>query len=111
GGRPRSVPLRCSASSPAIIGAPFAASATTMPDPLQPLLFALLGAGAGVLIGCVGIGGVIIVPALVYLFGVPIHVAIAAAMFAFLLSGLVGTAEFARRRSIRWSMTGWMWAG
>lgn len=82
-----------------------------MPDPLTPWLFALLGVAAGALIGCVGIGGVIVVPALVYLFDVPIHAAIAAAMFAFLMSGVVGTAVFTRKRSIRWDMTGWMWAG
>ena len=82
-----------------------------MPDPLALSVFALLGVAAGALIGCVGIGGVIIVPALVYLLDVPIHVAIAAAMFAFLLSGVVGTAVFARNRSVRWDMTGWMWAG
>lgn len=74
-------------------------------------LFASLGLGAGLLIGCVGIGGVILVPALVYLADVPIHVAIAAAMFAFLLSGVVGTIVFARSNSIRWDMTAWMWAG
>jgi uncharacterized membrane protein YfcA len=74
-------------------------------------LFASLGLGAGLMIGCVGIGGVILVPALVYLADVPIHVAIAAAMFAFLLSGVVGTVVFARNNSIRWDMTAWMWAG
>lgn len=77
----------------------------------QLLLFAGLGMSAGVLIGCVGIGGVILVPALVYLANVPIHVAIAAAMFAFLLSGAVGTLVFARSNSIRWDMTAWMWLG
>lgn len=82
-----------------------------MPELLAPWPFALLGVVAGLLIGCVGIGGVVIVPALVYLLGVPIHAALAAAMFAFVLSGIVGTAVFARNRSIRWDMTGWMWAG
>ena len=82
-----------------------------MPDPLTLVPLALLGAFAGMLIGCVGIGGVIIVPVLVYLFDVPIHTAIAAAMFAFLLSGIAGTAVYAQQRSIRWDMTGWMWAG
>lgn len=74
-------------------------------------LLAALGVGAGLLIGCVGIGGVIVVPALVYLAGVPVHVAIAAAMFAFLLSGVVGTVVFAAHNSIRWDMAVWMWAG
>jgi len=82
-----------------------------VPDLPSLLPLALLGAFAGLLIGCVGIGGVIIVPVLVYLFGAPIHTAIAAAMFAFLLSGIAGTAVYAKQRSIRWDMTGWMWAG
>lgn len=80
-------------------------------EPFVLALFAFIGLGAGLLIGCVGIGGVIVVPALVYLLDVPIHVAIAAAMFAFLLSGVVGTFVFARSNSIRWDMTAWMWAG
>ncbi len=82
-----------------------------MPGPSELWLLSLLGICAGALIGCVGIGGVIIVPALVYLLDAPVHTAIAAAMFAFLLSGVVGTAVFSRARSIRWDMTAWMWAG
>lgn len=80
-------------------------------ESLDPAVVALLGIVAGLLIGCVGIGGVIVVPALVHVGGVPIHMAIAAAMFAFLLSGIAGTLVFARQRSIRWDMTAWMWAG
>jgi uncharacterized membrane protein YfcA len=71
----------------------------------------VLGILSGVLIGCIGIGGVILVPALGYLAGVPIHVAIAAAMVAFLVSGLIGTLAFARHKSIRWDMTAWLWIG
>ena len=73
------------------------------------LLFGGFGLIAGGLIGCVGVGGVILVPALVYLAGVPIKVAIAAAMFAFLLSGAVGTFVFARKKSIRWNMALPLW--
>lgn len=83
----------------------------TVPDLALAPFHVLLGALSGVLIGCVGIGGVIVVPALVYLLGFPVHTAIAAAMFAFLVSGAVGTAAFARERTIRWDMTAWMWAG
>ncbi|MBU2583623.1 MAG: sulfite exporter TauE/SafE family protein [Alphaproteobacteria bacterium] len=71
-------------------------------------LFALV---AGLLIGCVGIGGVTLVPLLAYVGGVPIHTAIAAAMFSYLVSGAIGTFVFARNKSIRWDMTAWMWAG
>jgi uncharacterized protein len=75
------------------------------------LLIALLGIGSGLMIGCVGIGGVILVPALVFLARVPIEVSIPAAMIAYILSGLVATAIFARNKSIHWSMAGWLCAG
>ncbi len=65
----------------------------------------------GVLIGCIGIGGVLLAPSLVYLGGVDMHVAIASCMFSYLFSGLVGAVEFARRRSIEWSMAGWLFGG
>ena len=58
-----------------------------------------------------GIGGVILVPALVYFGGVPIHAAIAGAMMSYLLTGLVGTLVYARAKSIRWNMVGWLWVG
>ena len=70
-----------------------------------------LGCLAGLLIGAVGIGGVILVPALVYFVGVPIHAAIAGAMMSYLLTGLVGTLVYARAKSIQWNMVGWLWAG
>ncbi len=77
-------------------------------DLIPFLAFAL---AAGLLIGCVGVGGVILVPLLTYAGGIPIQTAIAAAMFAYLVSGAIGTIVFARRRSIRWDLTAWMWAG
>jgi uncharacterized protein len=70
-----------------------------------------LGLTSGLLIGCVGIGGVILVPALVYFAGVPIRVGIPAAMAAYLLSGVVATTIFARRKSIHWGMAVWICAG
>lgn len=75
------------------------------------LLLALLGTAAGALIGCVGIGGVVLVPALAYGFGVPLPTAVAAALLAFLISGVVGTLTFARRGSIRWHIAWWIFAG
>jgi len=80
-------------------------------DPVAIATFAGFALIAGALIGCVGIGGVILVPLLAYAGGVPIHTAIAAAMFAYLVSGTIGTIVFARERSIRWDLTTWMWAG
>jgi uncharacterized protein len=51
-----------------------------------------IGLLAGFLIGSVGVGGVIVVPALTYLFGIDIQLAIAAALMGFILTGIVGPA-------------------
>jgi len=74
-------------------------------------LIAILGLISGLMIGCIGIGGVILVPSLVFLADVPIHVSIPAAMFAYILSGLVATAVFAQNKSIEWPMALWLCAG
>lgn len=70
-----------------------------------------LGIVSGLLIGCIGIGGVILVPALIFLAGIPIQVGIPAAMFAYILSGIVATGVYARHKSIHWGMTAWLCAG
>lgn len=74
-------------------------------------LISSTGLIAGLLIGCVGIGGVIVVPALTYLGGVPIKIAIVGAMMGYLLTGLTGTLVYAHKKSIRWSMGLWLWVG
>lgn len=71
----------------------------------------LLGLTSGLMIGCIGIGGVILVPALVFVADVPVQISIPAAMMAYVLSGLVATAVFAHNRSIRWGMATWLCAG
>lgn len=63
------------------------------------------------MIGCIGIGGVILVPVLVFLADVPIQISIPAAMLAYILAGLVATAVFAHNKSIRWTMAGWLCLG
>ncbi|MDH3714992.1 MAG: sulfite exporter TauE/SafE family protein [Gammaproteobacteria bacterium] len=70
-----------------------------------------VGLLVGILIGCIGIGGVLLVPSLVYVGGMDVHIAIASCMFSYLFSGTIGAIEFAKRRSIRWSMCGWLFAG
>jgi uncharacterized protein len=77
----------------------------------ETIMLLALGLLAGLLIGAVGIGGVILVPALVFFGQVPIHVAIAGAMMSFIFTGLVGTCMYAKSKSIRWEMVGWLWAG
>ncbi len=68
------------------------------------VVIAALGLTAGILIGCVGIGGVILVPALAYLVGIPIHTAIPAAIAAFLVSGVVGSYAYWRAGSVPWTL-------
>lgn len=75
------------------------------------LPFAVLGLLVGVFIGCVGIGGVLLVPGLVYLVGMDVQVAIATCMLSYLFSGAVGGMEYARRGSIQWSMALWLCLG
>ena len=63
----------------------------------------LFGLIAGLLIGAAGIGGVILVPLLVYVAGIDIHTSIAASVAAFFVSGLVGTVVYSQRGVIQWS--------
>ena len=70
-----------------------------------------IGVFVGVLIGCVGIGGVLLVPILTYVFHIDIHIAIAAAMFSYMFSGVVGTFIYAQKGSINWSQTIWLIIG
>jgi uncharacterized protein len=72
---------------------------------------ALLGIVSGLMIGCIGIGGVILVPALVFLVGIPIQIAIPAAMLAYIVSGVVATFVYARNKSIAWPMATWLCIG
>ena len=67
-------------------------------------MYLACGLFAGALIGCIGIGGVVLVPLLVYFGDVDIKLAISAAMFAYIVSGLVGTFIYAQSKSIQWSM-------
>ena len=57
----------------------------------------------GLLIGVVGVGGVLLVPALVHIGGMAVHAAVATAMAAYFFAGAVGTIAFSLRGSIRWS--------
>ncbi|CAI8390499.1 MAG: Uncharacterised protein [SAR116 cluster bacterium MED-G04] len=68
------------------------------------LVYAFCGLLAGLLIGVAGIGGVILVPLLVYLAGADIHQSIAAAIFSFFISGVVGTIIYPRRGVIEWPL-------
>ncbi len=61
--------------------------------------------GVGTLIGAVGIGGILLIPALTAFAGLGIHEAMATALFTFIFTGIPGTALFQRRGSIDWRIT------
>ncbi|MDC1382190.1 sulfite exporter TauE/SafE family protein [Candidatus Puniceispirillum sp.] len=65
-------------------------------------LYIFCGLIAGMLIGIAGIGGVVLVPLLIYLAGADIHTSVAAAIFSFLISGTIGTIIYSRRGVIDW---------
>lgn len=75
------------------------------------VLLLVAAALAGVSIGCVGVGGVFLIPALVYIGGYDIHVAMATVTWSVFFTGIVGTVSFARHKSIDWRMAGWLSAG
>lgn len=55
------------------------------------LLLLLVAFLVGALIGAVGIGGILLIPALTALAGLVIHEAMATALFTFLFTGFLGT--------------------
>jgi uncharacterized membrane protein YfcA len=69
------------------------------------LALAAVAIAVGFFIGTVGVGGVLLIPALVWLGGLPIHQATATALFSFLFTGIAGTWLFERRGSIDWNIT------
>ena len=59
----------------------------------------------GILIGSVGVGGILLIPALELLTPLSIQGAMATALFTFIFTGIVGTLLFQRRGSIDWTLT------
>ena len=74
---------------------------------MEPHFIALLLASTvvGCLIGAVGIGGVLLIPALIALADLTPHQASATALFTFLFTGVLGSILFQRQGSIDWRQT------
>ncbi len=79
--------------------------------PTTALAVGLPGLVLGIAIGCTGVGGVLLVPFLIYGVGLGVHVAIAVALFSYLFSGLAAVLLYARRGSIPWPAAGWLTLG
>ena len=65
----------------------------------------------GLLIGAVGIGGVLLVPALSLIADIGVHEAIPACMLSYLATGAVGVMVYSRHGSIQWPLVGWLCLG
>ena len=70
------------------------------------MIAVLLALPAGALIGAIGVGGVLLPPALVYLGGLDVHTAAGTSSFCFLFTGVVGTLAYARTRTVPWPLVG-----
>jgi uncharacterized membrane protein YfcA len=68
-------------------------------------LLAVVAVVVGFFIGSVGVGGVLLIPALAMLGAMDIHLASATALFSFVFTGILGTWLFYRRGSIDWRLT------
>ncbi len=76
-------------------------------EALLYLSLAMLGIAAvglliGVVVGCTGIGGVLLIPVLTLVLGIDVKHAIAAALLSYLPTGFVAVALYARRGSVPW---------
>lgn len=72
--------------------------------PLTVVGLALLAVAVGALIGAVGVGGVLLVPALVIAGVLGPHGATATSSWAFLFTGAVGTYRYSRHGNIPWPL-------
>ncbi len=71
-----------------------------------PMLFYSVATGfcflVGILIGTCGIGGILIIPFLVYVANIDIHIVIPACMAGFIVNAAFANYAYAKRGSIRW---------
>ena len=68
------------------------------------IAIALVALLVGVPLGIVGVGGLLLPPALHALTPLSLHAAMATALFTFVFTGIVGTGLFQRRGSIAWDV-------
>ena len=70
-----------------------------------------IGLVTGALVGTVGIGGVLLVPALVLVGGLAVQEATPIATLSFLFTGIAGSLAYSRQRRIDWSIAKWLLVG
>jgi uncharacterized protein len=77
---------------------------------MSALALLALGLPVGFLIGLIGIGGVLLAPTLVHVFGRDIHQAVALSLASFVLAGLVAAAR-SRNADTRFGSSDWLFLG
>ena len=87
---------------------PYRALGRNALDLATALTLGVAGMIIGIAIGSTGIGGVLLVPFLIYALGMSAPLAVALALFSFLWSGLVAAGLYARHGSIAWREAGWL---
>jgi len=68
-------------------------------------LLAVVAFIVGLLIGTVGVGGILLIPAVAACLGLTTQVSMATALFSFIFTGLIGTWLYQRRGTIDWHIT------
>jgi uncharacterized membrane protein YfcA len=72
---------------------------------LTMVLLLVVALAVGISIGAVGIGGILLIPALSALGHLGVHQAMATALFTFFFTGVLGAFLFQRRGSVDWRLT------
>ena len=75
------------------------------------LVLYVLGLGTGWLVGAIGVGGVLLVPALVLIGGLEVGAATPVASLSFLFTGIAGTAAYARKGRLSKATVVWLTVG
>lgn len=69
------------------------------------ILLAIITLIVGALIGTVGVGGILLIPALNVFADLTTHMSMGTALFSFIFTGILGTFLYHRRGSIDWGVT------
>ena len=69
------------------------------------IILGLITLIVGTLIGTVGVGGILLIPALGSFAGLPTHMSMGTALFSFIFTGIIGAWLYHRRGSIDWEIT------
>lgn len=69
------------------------------------LILYFLSFAIGILIGTSGVGGVLLIPVLVYFSTLTLHEAMGTALFSFFFTGIIATIIYQRHGSIDWKIT------